>query len=598
MARTLHQLVENAAIDSLDRPVLLAPRRRDLTWSALREQLDLVARSLREAGVGRSDVVASMLPNGPEAATAFAGIATAARAAPLNPAYRAAELRPYLQDLNPKLMLLGEDGGEEAEEACAEAGVPVWRISAEAAAGAFTLSAHPVSEPSSDAIEPSPDDVALILHTSGTTSRPKMVPLSHANLAASAANVAASLELGPRDRCLNVMPLFHIHGLVASVLATLGVGGSLVATPGFYATDFFSWLGEYQPTWYSAVPTIHQAVVERGARLSGIDQGPLRLIRSSSASLAPAVMAQLEATFGVPVVEAYGMTEAAHQIACNPLPPRLRKPGTVGPSAGPEVGVMDDRGRLVEPETEGEVVVRGPNVTRGYIANPEANVDSFVDGWFRTGDLGVLDTDGYLRLTGRRKEMINRGGETIAPREIDDMLLEHADVRQVLTFAVPDARLGEQVAAAVVLEAGSTADEEELRRWMGERLSTNKVPRRIVFMDAIPKGPTGKLQRIGLAERLGLRDLDEGDRSDGSPVAPRTPVEELVAGMWAEILGIGSPGVEDRFLDLGGDSMLATRLLARIRETLQLDMSMVEFFDRPTVAAQSELIEELLLADE
>jgi acyl-CoA synthetase (AMP-forming)/AMP-acid ligase II/acyl carrier protein len=600
MGDTIFDLVDGIGSIAGEGPVLFAPNRLPLDGNRLAEAVGHLARALRRAGVGPGDVVASMLPNGPEAATVFLASTFAGIAAPLNPGYRVSELEFYLSDLRPRLMIVPADGSPDAEEACRRAGVPVAQLTRGAEAGTATLIApeSPVEAP----VAPEPNDVALILHTSGTTSRPKMVPLSHANLVASAGNVAATLRLTPDDRCLNVMPLFHIHGLVAAVLASLYVGAAIVATPGFVATEFFHWLDRFQPTWYTAVPTIHQTVLDRASEADEvIARTPLRFVRSSSASLAPRVMARLQDTFGVPVVEAYGMTEAAHQIACNPLPPGTRKPGTVGPPAGPEVAILTDGGVASNPGVEGEVVVRGPNVTSGYLASEEVNVAAFVDGWFRTGDLGSLDEDGYLRLTGRSKEMINRGGETIAPREIDDLLLDHPGVRQALAFAVPDRRLGEQVAAVVVPESGADLDELSLRRWMEERLSTAKVPRRILFMDSIPRGPTGKLQRIGLAERLGLSDLDDLDDPESpTPTAtrPLTPIEEFLASLWAEVLDLPEVGTDDRFLDLGGDSMLATRLLARVREALDLEVSMVEFFDRPTVAAQASLIEDLLLADD
>lgn len=583
-----------------DTPALLAPGRAPLPGHRLPDVVAGLARSFRRAGVGPQDVIASMLPNGPEAATVFLASAVAGVAAPLNPGYREAELEFYLSDLRPRLVVVPAAGSPAAEEVCRRADIPVAKIVPQAEAGAAVLEgpARPRDEP----VAPEASDVALILHTSGTTSRPKMVPLSHANLVASADNVAATLGLDPSDRCLNVMPLFHIHGLVAAVLASLRAGASVVATPGFVATEFFDWMERFRPTWYTAVPTIHQAVLDRApAAAEVITATPLRFIRSSSASLAPRVMSRLEATFEVPVVEAYGMTEAAHQIACNPLPPGTRKPGTVGPAAGPEVGILTADGVDTAPGVEGEVVVRGPNVTSGYLASAEVNAGAFVDDWFRTGDLGSLDENGYLRLTGRSKEMINRGGETIAPREIDDVLLDHPGVRQALAFAVPDRRLGEQVAAVVVPEPDADLDELNLRRWTEQRLSEAKVPRRILFMDSIPRGPTGKLQRIGLAERLGLDDLDDLDpEGPSSPTStrPRTRVEEFLASLWAEVLDLPQVGTDVRFLDVGGDSMLATRLLARVREALDLEVSMVEFFDRPTVTAQATLIEGLLLADD
>ena len=302
------------------------------------------------------------------------------------------------------------------------------------------------------------------------------------------------------------MPLFHIHGLIAAVLAPLRVGASIFATPGFNALRFFSWLAEARPTYYSAVPTMHQAILVRAPRNRDvIERTGLRFIRSASAPLLPQVMAELEATFGVPVIESYAMTEAAHQMTSNPLPPAVRKPGTVGVAAGPEVSVMAEAGPQLLPAGEvGEIVIRGANVTRGYENNPAANAEAFTDGWLRTGDEGVMDAEGYLRITGRLKEIINRGGEKISPREIDEAILDHPAIRQVVAFAMPHPKLGEEVAAAAVLRLGMTATPEEIRAFAADRLADFKVPRKILIMDDIPKGPTGKLQRIGMAEKLGL----------------------------------------------------------------------------------------------
>jgi acyl-CoA synthetase (AMP-forming)/AMP-acid ligase II len=299
------------------------------------------------------------------------------------------------------------------------------------------------------------------------------------------------------------MPLFHIHGLIAATLSSLAAGASVVCTQGFNALKFFAWFDEARPSWYTAVPTMHQAIMTRADRNADIiKRGRLRLIRSSSSSLPPQVMEALEKTFNVPVIEAYGMTEASHQMASNPLPPKSRFAGCVGIAAGPDVAIMDADGNLLPPGGLGEVVIRGRNVTTGYEANPDANAKAFTNGWFRTGDQGVMDEQGYLRLTGRLKELINRGGEKISPLEVDTIIMDHPAVAQVVTFAVPHDKLGEDIAAAVVLREGASCDERELRNFVGSRVADFKVPRRIVFLTEIPKGATGKLQRIGLHEKL------------------------------------------------------------------------------------------------
>ena len=491
-----------------DAPALGAPGRGWLSYGGLRDLAQQVRAALNGAGIGAADRVAIVLPNGPEMAAAFVTIAQAAVTAPLNPAYREEEFAFYLEDLKAKAIVLPEGYDGPALAAAQRFGLMVLRLSVPegAPAGTFALAAEGDAAVAAGAGTPGPDDVALILHTSGTTSRPKIVPLLQSNVAASAGHIAASLALTPADRCLNVMPLFHIHGLIAAVLASLSAGASVWCAPGFDALRFFSWMSEARPSWYTAVPTMHQAILSRAPRNAEvIADVPLRFLRSSSASLPAQVMTQLAETFGAPVIEAYGMTEAAHQMCCNPF--ELQKPGAVGKEAGPKVRIAHEvEDRLVA--GTGEVVISGPNVTPGYEGNPEANAKSFfmADGarWFRTGDQGAFDGDGYLQLTGRLKEIINRGGEKISPLEVDGVLMDHPAVAQCVTFAMPHPKLGEEVAAAVVLREGAEADERAIRDFAAARVADFKVPRKVVILDEIPKGATGKLMRIGLAEKLGL----------------------------------------------------------------------------------------------
>lgn len=486
---------------------ILAPGRPALDYAALRAMLPEVTGALRARGIGPRGRVAIVLPNGPEAATAFLALACAAATAPLNPAYREEELDFYLDDLKAEAVLVGAEEAGPVVRVAERRGMRLLRLGTaeRGPAGLLRLEGGTPVAPS-----PDPDATALFLHTSGTTSRPKLVPLSHANLVASARHIGQTLALSPADRCLNIMPLFHIHGLVAAVLASLAAGGSVFCTPGFNALRFFAWLEEARPSWYTAVPTMHQAILARAERNpEAVARAGLRLIRSSSASLPPQVMRALETTFRCPVIESYGMTEAAHQMTSNPLPPGVRKPGSVGLPAGPLVRIADPLAPVLRgPGEVGEVVISGPDVTKGYEANPEANAKAFFEAegrrWFRTGDEGFFDEDGYLRLTGRLKEIINRGGEKVSPLEVDEVLMDHPAIAQCVTFAIPHEKLGEEVGAAVVLREGMTATEQEIRAFAAERLADFKVPRKVVILPEIPKGPTGKLQRIGLAQRLGL----------------------------------------------------------------------------------------------
>lgn len=483
-----------------------APGRDWMTYGDLRGLTKNVRDALRAAGIGATDRVAIVLPNGPEMATAFVTVAQSATTAPLNPAYKEDEFAFYLEDLKARAIIV-EDGYNGPARAVADRfDMTVIELTATQPAGNFTLSTD-VKCRAPDT-ESTPDNVALILHTSGTTSRPKIVPLLQSNIAASAQNVATSLSLTADDVCLNVMPLFHIHGLIAAVSGSLAAGGSISCAPGFDALKFYGWLQDVDPTWYTAVPTMHQAILARASRNAEIiEKARLRFLRSSSSSLPGPVMTQLADTFGAPVVEAYGMTEAAHQMCCNPIEPGRQKPGFVGLPAGPEVRIAHEvENRLID--GVGEIAISGPNVTPGYEANPEANEKNFFeDGgkrWFRTGDQGMFDEDGYLSLTGRLKEIINRGGEKISPLEVDGILSDHPAVGQCVTFAVPHDKLGEDVAAAVVLKEGQDATDRDIRDFASKRLAAFKVPRKILILDEIPKGATGKLQRIGLAKKLGL----------------------------------------------------------------------------------------------
>jgi acyl-CoA synthetase (AMP-forming)/AMP-acid ligase II/aryl carrier-like protein len=591
LAAQAQRLPAAEAILGLDRPAL--------TYFKLLELAERTARALGGAGIRRGDRIGIVLPNGPEMATAFLSSACIATCAPLNPAYRAEEFDFYLSDLNAKAVLVLQGVESPVRAVAAERGIALLEVvpDAEAPAGWFHLAGL---EPADSVVDfAGPEDVALVLHTSGTTSRPKIVPLTHRNLVISAENIRQTLRLEPADRCLNVMPLFHIHGLVGVILSSIAAGASVACAPGFQAPRFFAWFDHFRPTWYSAVPSIHQAILERAsANEAVIRRSRLRLIRSSSSALPPPVMARLEEVFRAPVIEAYGMTEASHQMASNPLPPGVRKPGSVGLPTGIELAIMNEAGELLGPGVRGEVVIRGPSVTAGYENNPAANAAAFTGGWFRTGDQGYRDADGYLFLTGRLKEIINRGGEKISPREIDEVLLAHPAVAQALAFAVPDAKLGEEVAAAVVLRPGAPTPDVELREFASQHLADFKVPRLILILDEIPKGPTGKLQRIGLAEKLGLTSVDS--KPPAPPRAFRPPRDETEAAlcrMWEEILGIQPIGVEDDFFRLGGDSILAAQFLKRLREATGCELSMVRLFEAPTISAIARTIGALQPAD-
>jgi acyl-CoA synthetase (AMP-forming)/AMP-acid ligase II len=490
---TLFDLIAPIPADKI--AVILPEQNIRVTYGALRSQVQAVAEQLAAAGVGRGDRVATSLPNGLPMIVSFLAASVAGTAAPLNPAYKEDEFKFFLEDTAARVLILPPDGADDARRAAGDR-VPILSIDMDAA-GTVTLggvNGRQAVDP------PGIDDIALVLHTSGSTGRPKRVPLAHRNLSISAQNVARSYTLGPDDVSLCVMPLFHVHGLVASTLATLATGGTVVVPGKFSPLSFWRVARDHGVTWYSAVPTLHQLLLARAGDPSDPARRPagterLRFIRSCSAALAPQVMHALETAFGAPVLEAYGMTEAAHQMASNPLPPESRKPGSVGRGTDVRISIMDASGKHLAAGERGEIVIKGPNVITGYENNPDANATSFVDGWFRTGDQGFLDDEGYLTLVARIKELINRGGEKISPREIDEVLLAHPAIAEAVAFGVPHGTWGEEVAAAVVLHEATKVSEADLLAYCKERLADYKRPKQIHITDTIPRTATGKIQR-------------------------------------------------------------------------------------------------------
>lgn len=576
---SLTALVLEQANLQADAPAILAPGRLPLSYAGLWQQMSELAETLHQFGVTRKTRVAVVLPNGPEMAVAFLGTAACAVCAPMNPAYHEAELRFYLQDIGVQVVIVGVGERGPVINVAKELGLSVVAIQPDVMlpAGRFRM-ATDSSSCTTPVQSPASQDIALILHTSGTTSRPKIVPLSHSNLVASARNIAQHLALSPDDCCLNVMPLFHIHGLLGALLASVAGGGSVVCTPGFDENEFFDWTAQFNPTWYTAVPTIHQSVVTNGALYR--PKAPnhhFRFVRSSSSALPPKLFGQLRDLTGAPVIEAYGMTEASHQMASNSLPPGRSKPGSVGLARGVDIALMDDAGHFVERGSPGEIVVRGPGVSAGYENNPQANAQSFVNGWFRTGDKGWFDEDGYLFISGRLKEIVNRGGEKISPREIDEALLEHADVSQAIAFAVPHPTLGEDLAAAVVLRRGAQVGEQDLRSFLFDRIAGFKVPSSIIFIDAIPKGATGKVQRTSLYDKI-------GHQIDKTFVAPRTELESSIERIFHEVLGCDVLSVHDNFFALGGDSLMGTQVVARVNALYELELAVPVLFKYPSIS--------------
>ena len=487
---------KNIAITSESNPPLL--------YEDLKLFINKIAGQLANNGILNKDRAAIVLPNGPFMASSFLAISSYMSAAPLNPSYKTDEYEFYLKDLNPKIVIVEPNSTNKVVEVAKNLNIPVceMKIKKDDPSGLFNL-----FDIESKYQLPEENDEALVLHTSGTTSRPKIVPLTNKNIYSSAENISKSLNLSEADHCLNIMPLFHIHGLIAILAASIRSGASVCASNGFNALKFLELAKSEKITWYSGVPTMHQAILLRAEKNLELAKNlNLRLIRSSSASLPPAVFEKLNNVFGCSVIEAYGMTEATHQMTSNPLPPKKQKPGFVGIPAGPEVCIMDEKDKILNQGETGEICIKGDNVTLGYDNNPEANKNSFTKGWFRTGDQGYFDQNGYLKISGRLKEIINKGGEKISPLEVDNVLMDHPLIEQAVCFGYEDKMLGEDIAAAIIVKEGKNCSEIDVKTYVEEKLAKFKIPKKIFFVNEIPKGATGKLQRNVLAKNFGLNN--------------------------------------------------------------------------------------------
>jgi len=556
---------------------------------------------LQKAGVGHHDRVAVFLPNvGPEMAVAVIAVAAGAVCVPVNPQLADGNWYHYLRELHVQALIVvsnSHDYYKAAIPAAEKLNIQIIELCPlpDAGAGSFVLKGQRSSH-SSELKLPKLHDDAIILTTSGSTSQPKAVPLTHLNLCHSASNTGMALKLTGDDRLLSVLPLHHAHGLISGLISSLAAGSSVICMKRFNVTDFYELLRRYQPTWYTAVPAIHRAIADEAPeQQETVRHHSLRFIRSASATLPRRWLVELENIFHVPVIDTYGMTEAASQIASNPLPPQKRKTGSVGLAAGPEITIMDSDGREVFPGTEGEIALRGPNVTRGYDGDETVNKFAFKNGWFRTGDLGYIDEEGYLFITGRLKEIINRAGENIAPLKIENVLLEHPDVTETAVFPVAHPRLGEDVAAVTVLHPKSRATPRSLRDFVIEsgKLTQSEVPRHIKIVEIIPKTETGKIARNQLARKFGIHDLaNSGQNGQAGYRAPANEIERQLCKIWEEVLGLDRVGTQDDFFVLGGDSLMAVEVAVRVFDVYEETLLLDTIFDAPTVAELAKKISE------
>lgn len=573
---------------------LQIPGGEQLSYGDVGQRVGKVSGQLRALNLTGKSRVAIALPNGLNMSIMLLAVTSTAVAAPLNPAYREAEFLSYLNDIGADCIVV--PAGSHSSPACAAArrsGIAI----VELASDGVTLIAsrdilHALNRRSCAVAEdgpllnPDPDDIAVILLTSGSTGRSKRVPLTHRNLCVSVADVCHTLQLDERDVCLSMWEQFHIGGVTDLLLAPLASGGRIICTSGFDAKEFFKILDDQSPTWFQGVPTtLHEimAVAEKTGWSRA--KTSLRFIRATAAALSPQLMDRIESLFQVPVVQTFGMTEAAPLITTNPLPPGTRKAGSTGPTCGPLISVRDAKGRVLPAYETGEIVVKGENVVAGYEANPEATAQSFRDGWFHTGDTGYLDSDGYLFLKGRIKEQINRGGEKIIPQEIDDVLTAHPEIAQAASFSVKHPTLGEDVGVAVVLRKNSTLDAVGIRRFVASQLSDFKVPRTILFLDSLPRNTIGKVRRETLAA---LADTED---KSVTYAAPETKLHEILAEVWSKELDKPKVGIDDDFSSLGGDSLSSVRLMLAIETLLGIELEEAALSDIMTIRQLAKLVE-------
>jgi acyl-CoA synthetase (AMP-forming)/AMP-acid ligase II/thioesterase domain-containing protein/acyl carrier protein len=604
LEQTIYSALCAAGRRSSSSAALLGISRKILHHCGLVEQIEQTVHALNQAGIGRGDKVAIVLGNGPDAASCNLAVAAAATAAPLNIGCTASQFQEHFSALGVDAVIVENGSDSAAKRVAEEMGIPVIRLFAERhmPAGVFSLEAGNRKKPKISGFA-APEDVAFLMHTSGSTSRPKIVPLTHLNFCSGATNNATHLELTADDRCLCVTGMFYTQGILVSVFSPLMMGGSTVCTPGYDPLNFFAWLDEFRPTWYAAPTTIQRSILNRAPLHSEVvSRSRIRVIRSSSAPADSDLIAQVEDLFRAPMLDSYGMTETSSTIAGEPLAHAKRKPGSVGIAVGCEVAAVDEHDVFLQADEIGEIVVRGPGVIKAYEGEACTNQRSFLNGWLRTGDLGKIDPDGYVFLTGRIKELINRGGEKISPVYIDDAFHAHPAVAEAMTFALPDKNLGEEIAVAVVLRDGfvpSRQFERHLQEFAASRLTGQRQPRKIVFVKEIPKAATGKSLRIGLAEKLGLAGPVHAGRAD-RPLSgsarpedaglPSSMVEMLLLHIWEDTLGRSPVGIHEDFFDLGGDSLLATQLMIRIEDTFRRKLSISSLFEAPTVESMTSLL--------
>jgi oxalate---CoA ligase len=572
-----------------DHPAIETPGYQPLTYRDLRKQALLVIKTLTAMGFGRNDRIAVIMPAGPE--TAVLGIAVMAgfTHAPLNPQYTEPEFLAVLSRLKVKVVIVQKDSETAARAAASSRNIPLIEITPSPdQAGTFTFGTDMADE-GNDGVFAQPDDTALVLLTSGTTSLPKIVPLTQKQISKSVGILRSQLHHTDRDKSLHIVPHFHLLGILGTLLAPLSEGGTVICTRNFIAPDFLSLLKNSRPTFYCAGPSHHQAILHelKKVPLHELNNHSLRYIRSVSAPLPAPVRKELGTLLGVPIIENYAMTESPN-ITIN----MAEKEGSVGIPVIESLVILDADGTRLGSFQNGEVTIQGEVVFSGYEDTPEENASAFINGWFRTGDVGYLDDEGYLYLTGRKKELINKGGEKISPVEIDQVLMTHPAVHQAMAFRIDDEVLGEDIAAMVVVGDQNTS-EEELRRFLLDRLIPFKVPRRIYVVDEIPKGPTGKLQRFIGTERYNNGTFEDTQTPGitNEPCSPEVSLnQEKLIRIWKDVLDIESLSPDDDFFRCGGNSLTAIELLVKMQRAFLLTIEPDTIYRYPTIRQQALII--------
>jgi acyl-CoA synthetase (AMP-forming)/AMP-acid ligase II/acyl carrier protein len=587
---SIFAVIENIARGHPKNASLVDDEKERVSYGELLEHIEQFQSQLSSVGVTRSSRIAIVVPNGIDMAAVLLATTCTAVAVPLNPNNSKAEFRSYFEDIGVTHLIVLSGSSPTAREVAIEKEIPIFEISK---GRRLILPNHEIGSKASQWTKPNRDDIAIILLTSGSTGRPKKVPLSHGNICVSAADVCATLQLSETDICLCMWEQFHIGGLVDLLLAPLAVGGQIVCTRGFNVDNFFRIMESHKPTWFQGVPAALYPLSVRAKTIKPAKFSSLRFIRSVASALDPKLMQDIEELFDVPVVQTFGMTEAAPLITTNPLPPGERKAGSVGKSCGPEIRIEGPDGEILPLGEIGEVVIRGPNVFRGYEDNPEANAKSFRNGWFRTGDTGLMDDEGYLFLRGRIKELINRGGEKIGPFEVEEALLQHPAIAQAAVFSVTHKTLGEDIAAAVVLKADQALDITTLRLFLFELLSPFKVPSQIAFRKTLPLNPVGKVDKLNLVKELEERNREENLKAKYSK--PRHGLDQFLVEVWARELDIGmnSFGIDDNFSNLGGDSLSSLQILDFIEDRFSISIPEQAAQTFLTIRAMSDGLDEL-----